>query len=292
LFNFYTSDLSNHLDSKYFKYVDDILIIRPIYDISDVRTLNSDLDSLASFFNQKGLKPNPSKFVHLRFTNKKVLKSFIPNSYKFEDIVIPLLHKHIHLGLAINDQLSFDDHYNTLVLKARRKWFFIKKLCKYSDKQSLIVLYKTYIRPIVECLNIVIEPNCGQSKSIENVQKYILRDIDRDFSKSYATLLKAYGVESMKTRREIRLLKIVINIRNATNKASRHFSKYITFKNGGITNRRGIELEEQYIHLKKFITFKQCVPKIFNKLPNSIRTNYDFNDCLKQILDFYGSSYV
>ena len=166
----------------------------------------------------------------------------------------------------------------------------IKTSSSFAKKTSnvdLPVLYKTYVRPILEFGNIVLEPNLGQSKTLERIQKFILRDIEHDFDKDYISLLRSYEIDSLNCRREKRILRLILNIRNATRQASSSISKQLVFKYGGIVNRRGIELLQPIVNFKRFQTFSQFAPKIFNQLPNTIRSNYNLTDCYRLIEEFY-----
>lgn len=83
LFNFFTSDISEYVETKYFKYVDDVVLVRPIYVIEDVQQLQQDLVKLGMYFAKKGLKANATKFAHLRFSQKRYMSPILPNCYSF-----------------------------------------------------------------------------------------------------------------------------------------------------------------------------------------------------------------
>ena len=136
-------------------------------------------------------------------------------------------------------------------------------------------------------MNIVTQPNISQTKSIENVQKFILRDIVHDYKANYKDLLEKFRLQSLRTRREIRIVKIILNIRNATANASPHFAKFLVFKEGGPTNRLGIKLKEEVIKFSRFMIGQFSV-RIFNQLPYNIRTNFNLTNCLNELACFYG----
>ncbi len=81
--------------------------------------LQSDLDAVQKWSEEKSLKLNESKSIHMRFTFKKSVEF---SSYKINGQFIPLLVSHKHLGIFIDNKLSWK---NKFVIKESGPIFFL-----------------------------------------------------------------------------------------------------------------------------------------------------------------------
>ncbi len=76
-----------------------------------------DLNEILNWFTKKGIKLNVSKTKHLRITFKNVnLKKYTINNVEIETV-----DRHKHLGVIIDNKLSFNEHIESLVNKALEK---------------------------------------------------------------------------------------------------------------------------------------------------------------------------
>ncbi len=125
------------MHSKPYKYADDIVLLKMIYDLSDTVLIQTDLDAVQKWSEDKGLKLNASKSVHMRFTLRKSVELPL---YKINAQSILLQENHKHLGIFIDNNLTFNNRveyvYNTCI----RKWTTLKRLrfCESCNSDSII----------------------------------------------------------------------------------------------------------------------------------------------------------
>ena len=136
--------------SKPFQYADDTALIKPIYLINDINNFQTDLNQLEHWCNERNLKLNPNKSIHLRISFKNV--GDLPN-YSLNNQQIPKKKFHKHLGFLINDKLNLNEQIENTYNACIRKWALLKKICSYANAKIFLLLYKTYILPILEYCN-------------------------------------------------------------------------------------------------------------------------------------------
>ena len=74
------------------------------------------------------------------------MKSFHPSVY-FNNIPVSSTLVHKHLGMLLDDKLSYEHHLKFVLNKVKKT---IGLLCKFQQilpRQSLITIYKSFIRP-------------------------------------------------------------------------------------------------------------------------------------------------
>jgi hypothetical protein len=110
-----------------------------------------DLNAINEWNEKNNLKLNALKSVHfMRFTLKKSVD--IP-LYTINGQKIPTEHNHKHLGVFLDDKLSFNYYIEYVVTYCIRKWTTLNKLCLFASPHILLQLYKVYILPIVNYCN-------------------------------------------------------------------------------------------------------------------------------------------
>ena len=99
------------------------------------------------------------------------------------------------LGVIIDPTLSFTDHINTTVNKARSLSGLINVSITYKSSDIMLPLYKAFIRPILEYANPVWHPYLR--KDIE-----LLESVQRLFTK------RIIGLQNLEYPRRLELLKL------------------------------------------------------------------------------------
>jgi len=158
-----------------------------------------DLNEILNWFTKKGIKLNVSKTKHLRITFKNVnLKKYTINNVEIETV-----DRHKHLGVIIDNKLSFNEHIESLVNKALQKLSMLKRLCSSADSKTFLRLYKTYILPILENCNLAYYTNITNSNRLESVQKKVSSFICRKlgyYELNYEERLKLLKLNTLKNR--------------------------------------------------------------------------------------------
>ena len=58
--------------------------------------------------------------------------------------------KHTHLGLTISDNLKWTDHIGDIAAKASNRVDLLSRLSCKLDRKTLDIMYKSFIRPVME----------------------------------------------------------------------------------------------------------------------------------------------
>ena len=127
--------------SKIKQFADDIVIYKSIYVKNDTKLLQNDLINVFNWSTNNKLKLNPSKSIHLRITTKRLIDL---NTYNMDNTDIPLVTEHKHLGVILDNKLSFNENVNYIHKNCIRKWTSLKRIFNLADYKTLLKLYKTY----------------------------------------------------------------------------------------------------------------------------------------------------
>ena len=149
LFLIYINDLTDELISNLFIYADDTMLFE-VVENADVSAanLNDDLKRISHWSSKWLATMNPSKCRSLVFSLKRV-KPLHPSLY-LNSTCIEEVDKHIQLGLILQSNMSWRCHIQYIFEKASKR-LNILKLLKYKlNGSTLVCLYKSLIRPLME----------------------------------------------------------------------------------------------------------------------------------------------
>lgn len=109
------------------------------------------------------------------------------------------------LGVLIDSNLKFTDHYSKIIKSGNRSSFMILRSLKTKDLETLILGYKTYVRSNLEYATAIWNPKLKQdSDKIEKVQKFFTkRALKKCGYKNYdyEQRLKICGLKTLFERR-------------------------------------------------------------------------------------------
>ena len=143
----YVSDLPNCLKSKCKLFADDTSLFSVAHNVNTSATNNNnDLKLIRNwdFQLKMSFNPDPSKQAHETIFSRRKIKSSHPNVY-FNNIPVSSTSLHKHLGMLLDDKLSYEHHLEFVLNKVKKT---IGLLCKFQQilpRQSLITIYKSFI---------------------------------------------------------------------------------------------------------------------------------------------------
>ena len=123
-----------------------------------------------------------------------------------------------HLGLYLDEKLSFFDHINVEISKANKGIEIIKKLSNSLSRNSLLTIYKSFIRPHLDYCNIIYNQPNNESfcTKIERIQYNAALAITGAIKGTSCTkLYKELGLESLRSRRWFRQLCTFLKIKSS-----------------------------------------------------------------------------
>ena len=172
LFLIYINDICTHLKSIVQLYADDTSIFRVVRNrnaLSAVNDMNSDLLAIQRWCKQWLVEVNTEKSVTM-FISRKVNPTHV-DPVTLDGVVLQKVENHKHLGLCFDSKLTWSYHIEQMCDKASKRLNMMLSL-KYKVQRNILeTIYKSYIRPILEYADIILDSCTVQHKTnMENIQ--------------------------------------------------------------------------------------------------------------------------
>ena len=174
LFLVYINDFPDNLKSIVKLFADDTSLFLTVNDpnISAIQ-LESDRKKASHWAHkwQMTFNPDLQKQAQEVLFSRKTVKISHP-SITFIIVSVPRTACQKHLGLYLDEKLSFYDHVNAKVSKANNRIGIIKKLSNTLSRNSLLTIYKSFIRPHLDYCGIIYDQPNNESfcTKIESIQ--------------------------------------------------------------------------------------------------------------------------
>ena len=102
------------------------------------------------------------------------------------------------LVFYVQDNLKFDKHISLTVNRANRLVGLIKRAFSYLDIETLLILYKTLIRPILDYGNLIWYPTLKKDiRAIENIQRRITKVLPELSQLNYEERLQRMSLKTL-----------------------------------------------------------------------------------------------
>lgn len=233
LFTIFINDIDEHITNcSVLKYADDLRIYRSFKsDLSSQQhsgtLFQNDINALVAWSKTWDLDFNVSKccILHYGRTN-------IKNTYKIEDAPIVSRSNEKDLGVLFSNKFNFNEHIETIVKKANQKLGIIAHVFKNRSSKSILPLYKTLVRPLLEYNSAIWCPIAKKyEQKIEKIQKKTLNLLsDKSLENlSYQQKLSRTKLLSLRARRIQHQLMIMYKMKN--NKMGLCFDDFFTTNN-------------------------------------------------------------
>ena len=109
-----------------------------------------------------------------------------------------------HLGILLDESLSFEEHLKTISFKINKTLYLLRKLQNLLPRATLITLYKSFIRPYLDYGDFIYEQafNSSFHKKLESIQYIASLAITGAIrGTSREKLYNELGYESLNARR-------------------------------------------------------------------------------------------
>jgi hypothetical protein len=217
LFLIYINDIIDNINSNIYLFADDTSLMRNI-DQLDIQgsfdSINDDLQKLHEWSLQWRVDFNAKKSCHLILT-KQTNPPDYPTIY-MGNTEIRRVNAHKHLGIIFSSDMTWSDHVNSIRDKAMRRTSSLKRISYMVPRKTLIHLYKSIIRPVLE-YGCVVFDNIDQRKvnTLESVQRNAGLICTNGYkSTSHNKLLRELGWQKLETRRTVFRLLLLYKIMN------------------------------------------------------------------------------
>ena len=170
-FQILINDAASDANTEFWKYVDDLTFAEN-RNPKVKGNLQTDLKNFEDWSETNCLKLNPSKCQALQINFGKTEPPF--SDLKIGSESLAYVEKAKVLGMWLQNDLKWDTQVSNMLVKANRRLFMLRSLKKFGfDKDELLVVYKSYLRPVLEYVAPIWHSGITskQSYEIERIQK-------------------------------------------------------------------------------------------------------------------------
>ena len=286
LFTIFVNDIDQDIkNSAILKYADDIRLYRFFKtdqpsQLQNAMLFQDDINAMIAWSLKWDLKFNISKCCVQHFGSKNV-----KSDYKIDDKSLQKKILEKDLGVLFPINLKFNEHIDTIVKKANRQLGIIGRVFKTRNMDTIIPLYKTFVRPILEYNSVIWSPYMEKyDHQIERIQMRMFKLMNNVRSLSYKEKLKKANLLTLRARRIKHQLMIAFKIKN--NDMDLCFDDFFEENHFKKTRGNVLKLSLQKSRTKKYQNFFTCaIVKHWNKLKSSeikVRTSNAFKASIRK----------
>ena len=281
------NDLPNGHKSKC-KLFADTSLLSVAHDLNTSASgINNDLKLISHWAFQWKMRFNPDsskQAQEIKFSRKK-MKSSHPSVY-FNDIPVNSTSAHKHLGMLLDDKVSYEHHLKFVLNKIKKTIGLLRKFQQIFPRQSLITIYKSFIRSHLDYGDIVYDRAFNESfhKNLEPIQYNAAIAITGAIrGTSSEKLFQELGLESLKSRRWLRKLCLFYKIFHE--KSPSYLFQLIPPKNNVDATRSSQSNKISSFKTRHFSFFPAVISE-WNSLDVNIRNSSSINVFKKELLKF------
>ena len=290
LFLIYINDLADGLSSNTKLFADDTSLFSVIHDsVITTLELNSDLSRIKQWACQwkMSFNPDPNKQAQEVIFSRKLKKVCHP-PLRFNNDNVSQVSSQKHLGLTLDNRLTFDEHLTSVSNKISKTIGLLRKLQNILPRPALLTIYKSFIRPHLDYGDIIYDQayNLSFHQKLESIQynaALALTGAIRGSSRE--KLYQELGLESLQLRRWYRKLCCFYKIYNK--QAPGYLTELIPTRNEAYQTRHFANIPSlSFKHNFFKNTFFPSTILEWNKLDPSLRNSASYNVFKNNILKF------
>ena len=175
LFLVYINDLEVNIKSQIRFFADDTMLYSIVKDpITSSNELNEDLKNIRRWAHQWKMQfnPDPTKQATEVIFSQKYKPPIHPPLF-FNGNVVCKVNEHKHLGLVLDEKLSFKSHIDEKINKTKKTIGMIKYLNKYLPLKTLILMYKSLVRPHFDYCDVIFHVPPVNNGIFDNINERI-----------------------------------------------------------------------------------------------------------------------
>ena len=210
LFLVFINDFPSIVSCKTELFADDSVLYSQINSNQDCDELQDDLSCATSWCDawQVALKSEKCEVLHISKARNPIV-----NEYRINNQNLRAVNHHKHLGIWLQNSLSWDYHINSICAKANRFLGLVRRTFDTKDPTAIKTAFRALVRPILEYGCPVWNPYLAKHiHKIESIQRRATRLIC-GWEMSYAERLSALTWPTLEMRRKylclVQLYKII-----------------------------------------------------------------------------------
>lgn len=284
LFLVYINDIDEGLSCIISKFADDTKIANSVVSKDQAKEMQNNLDKLSNWAItwQMRFNADKCKVLHIGYRNEKT-------NYFMDGSQLKSTNRENDLGVTISSNLKPSEQCSEVVKKANKLVGFIGRAFEYKSKATIITLYNSLVRPIMEyCVQAWCPYYQKDIAKLERVQRRVTKMIPSLRNKSYEERLRELHLFPLQHRRLrgdlIQVFKIIKGIDNMD------CSKYFSIDNSNYTRGNGCKIIGKSFNSNesKNFFFNRIV-NLWNGLPRDV-IECNSVDTFKHHLDKYFAS--
>ncbi|XP_054287517.1 uncharacterized protein LOC129003249 [Macrosteles quadrilineatus] len=218
LFDLFINDIGTVLTTNYLMFADDIKIFSEIHSVSDQENLQRSIGNVVGWCKNNSMDLNVSKCQVMTFKRGlNILKS----EYYINGSTLPSMDKVKDLGIFLTPSLSPFDHIVHITSRAHALLGFVFRSTRnIQDPRSLVLLYKTLVRPILEYGSVIWSPHqLGHIDLLSRIQARFIRMLGIRIGYAYTDvpieeLQRIFGIQPLHIRRRLADLVVLYKLVN------------------------------------------------------------------------------
>ena len=280
LFIIFINDLPEAIRSSCSIFADDTKILKSINSMEDADSLQEDLIAMEEWSKLWKLTFNPTK-CHVLHIGKKNPQYM----YHLDNYLLPEVTSEKDLGIIINHDLMAEENVLHQVKKANKMLGIIRRTFSYLNKDSFLLLYKTYVRPHLEYCQQAYQPYLIQdTQCLEKVQRRATKLVQSIEHMSYEERLKELKLYTLEDRRVRADMLAVYKIIHGYTDVK--MSKLFQLKEGSKTRGHGFKLvvpkcsntdiRRNFFSQRVIVPWNMLSDDVVNSVnPDQFKRNYD-----------------
>ena len=165
LFLLYINDIVNDIGANIRLFADDTNLFVIVDDpVTAAECLNADLSRILNWADTWLVSFNPTKTDSLLISRK--LRNPVHPPIYMQNQQISEVETHKHLGIFLSSDCTWHTHIDYIKNKAWNRIRIMRKLKFKIDRKSIEIIYKSFIRPILEYADVIWD-NCTQYEKQE-----------------------------------------------------------------------------------------------------------------------------
>ena len=218
LFLVYINDLTDNISSNMRLFADDSSLFARVQGVEAThQILLQDLQLITQWAYQWKMQFNPDitkQAIEVIFSHK--INKPIHPILTFNGIPVARKDSTKHIGLILDEKLSFRKHIKEALIKAKNGLGMLKFISRYVSRDVLDKLYKMYIRPHLDYGDVIyhgqVQENSDLAESIQYQAALIVTNCWQSTSRE--KIYKELGWESLYDRRHYRRLVMYYKIKS------------------------------------------------------------------------------
>ena len=293
LFLIFIEDLGDTLNksvASILKYVDDSKLIGDLKNVEDVDLFQSELNEIYTWATRNNMVWNKLKFQLLRLgKNSNITENTSLFTPDFQDI-IERKECIKDLGIMVDDQVSYSIQKQKALMKAKQKIGWILRCFKTRSVSFLRILWNSLVQPHLDYGSIIWSPvdSKGELKAFEDPLRSLTKKAEGTSQLNYWERLKIFKLYSNQRRMErYKCLYIWKSLHGFCPSLGLVWKQFDGSRNGPTLMLPKIigTIESCKTLQKRSLRWEGV--KIFNSLPNELKTWKGTPDTFKKLLDSY-----